>query len=123
MMILWSSQNVLTLMQHINIPKYNDKNLTFEIVHKIEAPSEIFSPQCRGPAAFSSPAQQHKSYQLLIRLNLLEINAVLLSEILKTLEGSHFSASIFYIIRHLSHEKLTEIICKTNFKKNRFRIN
>ena len=47
------------------------------------APSENFPSQCRGPAAFSSPAQQHKSYQLLIRLNLLEINAVLLSHYAK----------------------------------------
>ena len=46
---------------------------------KIDSSSEIVSTQCGGPAAFSSPAQQHKSYQLLIRLNLLEINAVLLS--------------------------------------------
>ena len=50
---------------------------------KIDAPSENFPPKCRGPAAFSSPAQQHKSYQLLIRLNLLEINAVLLSHYAK----------------------------------------
>ena len=52
---------------------------TLETNKQTDAPSENFPPQCGEPAAFSSPAQQHKSYQLLIRLNLLEINAVLLS--------------------------------------------